>query len=87
MVTYRYPKIEGSRGFLVEQRTKLLAELCHRFEKNRCGQTGLDAGLRSVSIKTALSFHPALPPQNFFIPILHADTFDEDSPETTVFQR
>ena len=39
--------------------------------------------LKFVSIKTALSFHPALPPQNSFINILHADTVEEDSPETT----
>ena len=42
--------------------------------------------LKSVSIKTALSFHPALPPQNSFINILHADTFEEDSPETTMVE-
>ena len=36
-----------------------------------CCHTGSDAGLRSVSIKTALSFHPALPPQNSFVTILH----------------
>ena len=36
---------------------------------------------RSVLIKTAPSFHPALPPQNSFINIL-ADTFDKESPDT-----
>ena len=35
----------------------------------------LDAGLRSVKIKIALSFYPALPPQNYFIFKLHTDTF------------
>ena len=40
--------------------------------------------MRSVSIKIALSFHPALPTQNSVINILLADTFDEESPETTV---
>ena len=35
VVTCRSPKIEGSRGFLVEQRAKRRAELCHRFENTR----------------------------------------------------
>ena len=34
-----------------------------------------DTDLRSVLIKIALSFHPALPSQNSFIIKLHADTF------------
>ena len=43
----------------------------------------LIGALASVSIKIALSFHPALPPQSSFINVLHADTFDEESPETS----
>ena len=39
----------------------------------------------SVSVKPALSFHPALPPQNSFIIKLHADSLEEESPETTLF--
>ena len=46
--------------------------------------SGSDAGLRSISIKIDLSFHPALPPQIAFIIKLHANTFEEESPETTL---
>ena len=57
---------------------------CHRFEITRkAAASGSDAGMRSVSIKIALSFHPALPLQNSFINILLAYTFDEENPETT----
>ena len=82
MVTCRFPKIEGSRGFLVEQRAKHWAELCQDLRPAGSGRPGLDAGLRSVLIKIALSFHPALPLHNSFIISLSTDTFDGDSPET-----
>ena len=38
----------------------------------------------SVSIKITLSFHLALPPQNSFIIKLHANSLEEESPETRV---
>ena len=55
---------------------------CHRFESIRMRPI-LIRTLASVSVKIALSFHPTLPPQNSFINILLANTFDEESPETT----
>ena len=35
VVVCRFPKIEGPIGFLIEQRAKHWAELCHRFENTR----------------------------------------------------
>ena len=78
MVTCRFPKTEGSRGLLVEQRKEHWAELYQDLRTPECGHTGSDAGLRSVSMKTAPSVH-----QPSVITRLHADTFNEDSPETT----
>ena len=83
--TGRSPKIEGLIWCLIEQRAKRLALLCHRFETTRCAAAICsDAGLRSVSISIALSFHPGWPPQTSFINILHTNTFDEECPETTL---
>ena len=62
---------------------KALGRTLSGFENTECGCTGSDTGLRSVSIKIALSFHPALPLQNSFIFKLYTDAFDENSPETT----
>ena len=81
-VTCRFPKIEGSKGLLVGQRAKHWAELCQDLRAPGSGRPGLDAGLRSVSVKIALSFHHALPLQNSFIIKLYINTFDEDSLET-----
>ena len=83
MATHRFPKIEGLIGFLIEQRAKHWAELCQDLRTPGSSRPGSDTGLRSVSKKIAQSFHPALPPQNSFINILHTNTIDEDSPETT----
>ena len=79
------PKIKGSIGLLIEQRVKHFGIAFAVDVRIPVPTSGSDAGLRSVSIKIALSFHPALPPQNSFIIKLHADTFDEESPETTLF--
>ena len=79
------PKIKGSIGLLIEQRVKHFGIAFAVDVRIPAPTSGSDAGLRSVSIKIALSFHPALPPHNSFIIKLHADTFDEESPETTLF--
>ena len=75
----RPPKIEGSMGLLREQRVKQFG-ITFAIRMRAI----LIRALASVSIKIALSFHPALPPQNSFINILHVDTFDEGSQETTL---
>ena len=48
VVTCRFPKIEGSRGFLGEQRPKHWAELCQDLRTRGNSHTGSDAGLRSL---------------------------------------
>ena len=72
-------------GVLIEQRAKhfgivLSTDLI--ISENGRFWSGLKA-LDSVLIKIDLSFHPALPPQNYFLTKLHANTFEEESPETT----
>ena len=60
-------------------RAKRLELLCNRFENTWSWPHMVRLWAWE---KIALSFHPALPLQNSFIIILHADTFDEESPET-----
>ena len=84
MALGRIPKSEGVGVPIGQGRQKRLALFCPRLANIRCGATLCsDARLKSVLIKTALSFHPAWPPQNSLINILQADIFEEDSPETT----
>ena len=64
VVTCRSPKIEGSRGVLIEQRSKhfgIASAIDLRIPEKR-PLSASDASLRPVSIKIALSFHSALPP-------------------------
>ena len=66
MALGRIPKSEGVGVLIGQGRQKRLALFCPRLENIRCGATlWSDARLKSVLIKIALSFHPALPPQNF----------------------
>ena len=62
VVIGRFPKVEVSRGFLISGQS-----IVHYFALDlripESGRPGSDVGLRSVSLKIALSFHQALPPQ------------------------
>ena len=79
VVTCRFIMIERSRGFLVEQRAKHWAELCQDLRKPGSGRPDSGAGMRSVSVKFALSFHPASPPQILLSSNYTPTPFDEES--------
>ena len=46
VATSRFPKIEGSIGFLIEQRAKHWAELCQDLRTPGSSRPDLDVGLR-----------------------------------------